>query len=183
MRVAGVKTLEQANEYLTNDYLAWWERELTVQAANPDDAHRRLDQSHNLAASLSHVEAHQVRSDYTLQWDGKFHRIKREAIVSGLRGANVRVEARLDGSLAVRHRERYLPIEECDAPSKSKDVRPVACGSKRIPGLSQQRQHQFRRRPDADLLAGRWRAQLHLFRAFARPVLLCSYRGRGQRRQ
>ena len=125
MRVAGVKTIEQANEYLTNDYLAWWERELTVEAANPDDAHRRLDKSHNLAASLSHVETRQVRPDYTLPWDGKFHRIKREAIVSGLRGANVRVEARLDGSLAVRYRERYLPIEECDAPSKSKDVRPV----------------------------------------------------------
>ena len=50
MRVAGVKTIEQANEYLTNDYLVWWERELTVEAANPDDAHRPLDKSHNLAA-------------------------------------------------------------------------------------------------------------------------------------
>ena len=28
-------------------------------------------------------------------------------------GANVRVEARLDRTLAVRHGERYLPIQEC----------------------------------------------------------------------
>jgi hypothetical protein len=98
---------------------------LTVEAANPDDAHRRLDKSHNLAACLSHVETRQVRPDYTLQWDGKFYRILPPAIVSGLRGADVRVEARLDRSLAVRHGERYLPIEECDAPSKLKDVRPV----------------------------------------------------------
>jgi transposase-like protein len=125
MRVAEVKTIEQANEYLTNDYLMWWERELTVEAANPDNAHRRLDKSHNLAASLSHVENRQVRPNYTLQWDGKFYRILPHAIVSGLRGADVRVEARLDGSLSVRYRERYLPIEECDAPSKAKDVRPV----------------------------------------------------------
>jgi transposase len=125
MRVAGVTTIEKANEYLTNDYLLWWERELTVEAANPDNAHRRMDKSHNLAASLSHVEKRQVRSNYTLQWDGKFYRILPHAIVSGLRGADVRVEARLDGSLAVRYRDRYLPIEECDAPSKSKDVRPV----------------------------------------------------------
>ena len=61
MRVAGVKTIEQANEYLTNDYLAWWEREMTVEAANADDAHRPLEKSHNLAASLSHVETRQVR--------------------------------------------------------------------------------------------------------------------------
>jgi hypothetical protein len=40
MRVAGVKTVEQANEYLTHTCLVWWERELTVEAANPGDAHR-----------------------------------------------------------------------------------------------------------------------------------------------
>ena len=125
MRVAGVTTIEQANEYLTNDYLVWWERELTVEAANPDDAHRRLEKSHNLAASLSHVETRQVRPDYTLRWDGKLYQIERQAIASGLRGANVRVEQRLDGSLAVRHGERYLPVKECAAADKPKDVRPA----------------------------------------------------------
>src|SRR5438477_3383493 len=60
----------------------------------------------------------------------KFHRIEREAIVSGLRGSNVRVEARLDGSLAVRHGERYLPIEECIVAKKSKDVRPAKAAKK-----------------------------------------------------
>jgi transposase len=122
MRVAGVTTIEQANEYLTNEYLAWWERELTVTAVNPDDAHRPLDKSHSLAASLRYVETRQVRPDYTLRWDGKLYQIQRQAVVTGLRGANVRVEQRLDGSLAVRHGDRYLPIEECAAaetPTKS----------------------------------------------------------------
>src|SRR5216683_5512496 len=125
MRVAGVKTLEQANEYLTNDYLAWWEREMTVEAANPDDAHRPLDKSHDLAASLSHVETRQVRNDYTLRWEGKLYQIEREAITPGLRRANVRVEQRLDGSLAVRHGKRYLPVKECAAADKPKAARPA----------------------------------------------------------
>src|SRR5579872_1325404 len=112
MRVAGVKTIEQANEYLTNDYLVWWERELTVQAANADDAHRPMDKSHHLASSLSHVETRQVRNDYTLRWDGKLYQIDRQSITPGLRGAEVRVEQRLDGSLVVRHGERYLPVRE-----------------------------------------------------------------------
>ena len=113
MRVAGVKTIAQANQYLEQDYLVWWERELTVEPAHADDAHRPLDKSHNLAASLSHVETRQVRNDYTLRWDGKFYQIERQAVVSGLRGANVRVEKRLNGSLAVRYGERYLPVKEC----------------------------------------------------------------------
>ena len=131
MRVAGVKTIEQANQYLTDDHLAWWERELTVEAANPDDAHRPLNKSHDLAASLSHVEMRQVRSDYTLRWDGKFYQIGRQAVVSGLRRANVRVEQRLDGSVAVRYGERYLPVEECAAADKTKMARPAKAAKSR----------------------------------------------------
>ncbi|HLB88072.1 MAG TPA: ISNCY family transposase [Terriglobales bacterium] len=125
MRVAGVQTIEQANAYLHQDYLAWWERELTVEAANADDAHRPLDKSHNLAASLSHVETRQVRDDYTLRWDGKLYQIERRAVTTGLRRADVRVEERLDGSLAVRHGERYVPVSECAAADQPKAARPV----------------------------------------------------------
>jgi hypothetical protein len=134
MRVAGVKTIEQANQYLEQDYLVWWERELTVEAANPDDAHRALDKSHNLAASLSHVETRQVRPDYTLRWEGKLYQIERQAVVSGLRGANVRVELRLDGSLAVRHGERYLPLKECAVADKPKAAAPAKVARTRRTG-------------------------------------------------
>lgn len=119
MRVAGVKTLEQANRYLEEDYLVWWERELTVEAVNPDNAHRPLDKSHNLAASLSHVEARQVRNDYTFRWEGRLYQIEPGAVVSGMRGANVRIEQRLDGSMAVRYGERYLRAMLCSTPAKA----------------------------------------------------------------
>ncbi len=131
MRVAGVKTMEHANQYLADDYLAWWERELTVEAAHPDDAHRRLDKSHNLEASLSHVETRQVRPDYTLRWDGSLYQIERGAIVSGLRAADVRVELRLDGSLAVRHGQRYLPVTLCEETGKPKAAPAKAKGASR----------------------------------------------------
>jgi transposase len=125
MRVAGVKTIEQANQYLEQEYLVGWAQDFTVEAAHPDDAHRKLDKSHNLAASLSHVETRQVRPDYTLRWEGKLYQIERQAVVSGLRGANVRVELRLDGSLAVRHGERYLEVKECAVADKPKAAPPV----------------------------------------------------------
>jgi hypothetical protein len=120
LRVAGVRTLEQANRYLEETYLVWWERELTVEAAHADDAHRPLDKSHNLAASLSHVETRQVRNDYTIPLDAELYQIERQAVVSGLCKANVRVEKRLDGSIAVRFGERYLPVSRCAAAAKTK---------------------------------------------------------------
>src|SRR5580700_10608746 len=124
LRVAGVKTLEQANRYLEESYLVWWQRELTVAPAHPDDAHRPLDKSHNLEASLSHVEMRQVRNDYTIPLDAEFYQIERQAVVSGLRKASVRVEKRLDGSIAVRFGERYLAVSRCTAVRKT-DAPPV----------------------------------------------------------
>ncbi len=132
MRVAGVQTLEQANRYLSEDYLVWWERELTVEAANPDDAHRALEKQHNLTASLSHVEQRQVRPDYTLRWEGRVYQIARQAVTTGLRGAIVRVEKRLDGSLAVRHGERYLPVAECVLAERPK-AKPAAVTANQHP--------------------------------------------------
>jgi len=35
MRVAGVRTIEPANAYLRDEYLVWWNRELTVPVAHP----------------------------------------------------------------------------------------------------------------------------------------------------
>jgi transposase len=149
MRVAGVKTIEQANQYLSNDYLAWWARELTVEAANPDNAHRPLEKVHHLAASLSHVETRQVRNDYTLRWDGKLYRIPVRAITTGLRRATVRVEQRLDGSLAVRHGERYLPVQECVEAVKPKIAQPVKAVKKRRgrPGKDWNRNFDLKKSP------------------------------------
>ena len=104
---------------------------MTVEAINPDDAHRPLEKSHDLAASLSHVETRQVRNDYTFSWGGKFYQIERQAVTIGLRGANVRVEQRLDGSLAVRHGERYLPVEECVVAARPKADRPAMAAKAR----------------------------------------------------
>ena len=86
---------------------------------HPDDAHRPLEKSHHLEASLSHVETRQGRNHYAFPWGGEWYRIERESVVSGLRGATVRVEARLDGSLAVRFHDRYLKVGKFPAPERS----------------------------------------------------------------
>ncbi|HET8580119.1 MAG TPA: hypothetical protein VFL31_03895 [Nitrospiraceae bacterium] len=113
MRVEAVRTLEQANEYLEQEYLPWWDKTLTVPPAREEDAHRPLEEKVNLAGVLSYVEMRQVDNDYTLRWDGQRYKILRSQIVVGLRKADVRVEQRLDGSIAVRYKDRYLSVERC----------------------------------------------------------------------
>jgi transposase len=113
LRVAGAGTLEQANAYLEEKFIPWWNQTLTVVAANPDDAHRPLAATHSLPASLSYVETRQVNNDYTIQFDNKIYLIARQDIRTGLRGGTVRVEVRLDGLLAVRFRNQYLTVTQC----------------------------------------------------------------------
>jgi transposase len=113
LRVAGAKTLEQANAYLETEFIPWWNRTLIVDPASADDAHRPLDKNHSLAASLSYVETRQVNNAYTLQFDSRIYQIARSDIRAGLRKASVRVEVRLDDSIAVRFRNQYLSVTEC----------------------------------------------------------------------
>jgi DNA-binding Lrp family transcriptional regulator len=123
LRVAGASTLEQANVYLEEKFIPWWNEKLTVVAANSDDAHRPLAATHSLPASLSYVETRQVAPDYTIQVDNKIYLIARADIRAGLRGAAVRIEVRLDGSLAVRFRNFYVAFAECLVRPKVEAVR------------------------------------------------------------
>src|SRR5271170_7305577 len=116
LRVAGAKTLEQANVYLETEFIVWWNSTIAVVPANRDDAHRPLGKEHSLAASLSYVEPRQVSDGYTIQFDNQTYQIARSDVRAGLRGADVRVEIRLDASMAVRFGQRYVTVTACQLP-------------------------------------------------------------------
>jgi biotin operon repressor len=116
LRVAGVRTMEEANAYLEKEYLPWWNQTLAVKAADPADAHRPLDKEHDLAAILSHVEQRQVTNDYTVRYDGKVYQIDRRDIGTGMRKAWVRLEERLDRTIAVQFQGRYVRVRRCAPP-------------------------------------------------------------------
>src|SRR5262245_12850049 len=113
LRIAKAKTLEQANRYLEEEFLPWWNRQLKVLPANATDAHRPLMAEHDLDAILSVIESRHVTRDYTSQFQHKRYQIAKVDVRAGLRGANVQVQVRLDGSLRVSYQGRYLQIEEC----------------------------------------------------------------------
>jgi transposase len=113
LRVAGATTLEQANAYLEAEFIVWWNKTITVVPASGDDAHWPLGKQHLLAASLSYVENRQVGTDYTIRFDNRVYQIARGDVRAGMRGASVRIEMRLDGSMAVRFGQRYLTVSEC----------------------------------------------------------------------
>ena len=131
LRVAGAKTLEEANGYLEKEFLPWWNQHLVVTPTSGVDAHRPLGPEHDLAALLSIVETRQVSNDYTFQLRGQLYQIERSSITAGLRGAPVSIEHRLDGNLAVRFRERYLAVTA--RPPRPPKLTPPAPARQRTP--------------------------------------------------
>jgi DNA-binding Lrp family transcriptional regulator len=113
MRVAEVRTIEEANAYLENEYLPWWNQTLTVEPADAAAAHRPVGKESDLAAILSHVEQRQVTNDYTLRYRGKTFQIDHLDIRVGMRKAMVRVEERLDGTIAARFQDTYVRVRRC----------------------------------------------------------------------
>jgi transposase len=122
LRVAGACSLEQANDYLHREFLPDWEKRFTVEARKATNAHRRLRREHNLKGILSHVESRVVANDYTLRFEGRSYQVARSSIRAGLRGARVRVEQRLDGTLAVRFRDDYVTIARCEVKTEALPV-------------------------------------------------------------
>ena len=113
LRKAGASTLEAANQYLEQLYWPMWEERFTVEPASGSDAHRPLLQHHHLAAILSHVEERVITNDYTFSFGGERYQILKSWIVPRMRGSRIRVEVRLDGTMAARWERRYVEISRC----------------------------------------------------------------------
>ena len=133
MRLAGVDTIAEANDFLRLHFLPQWEERFTVLPRQSRNAHRRLGREHRLEEILSVRVGRKVTEDHTVSWDGNRWGVPREEVCAGLRGAAVEIERRLDGSHWLRYRGRYLPLRPCPEP-----LRPSASPSGlRPPGLAE----------------------------------------------
>ena len=133
MRLAGIDSIAAANHFLEMRFLPAWEQRFTVAPRRSRNAHRRLDPEQRLEEILSVRVGRQVADDHTVSWDGNRWGVPREEVCAGLRGAQVEIERRLDGSHWLRFRGRYLRLRHCPAPR-----RPSASPSGlRPPGLAE----------------------------------------------
>lgn len=138
LRKAGASSLQAANEYLEGVYLPLWNRRFTVEPAHGSDAHRPLLGHHHLGAILSQVEEREIANDYTFRFDSERYQILKRSIVPRMRGSRIRVEVRLDGSMAARWEGRYVEIAPCAvrAPAQPRRAqqprRPVGSGPRKV---------------------------------------------------
>jgi hypothetical protein len=126
LRLAGASTEAQANHVLDKTFLPWFNRCCTVAPQSLNDAHRPLDSSMDLEAILSIQDVRTVANDYTIRFQNRIYQILPPPW-PGLRGGRVRVQNRLDGSMYLHFKGRYLAFE---------DLGPADKAARRVAGRS-----------------------------------------------
>jgi hypothetical protein len=108
MRVAGIASMEEANVFLQEVFIPFWNARFTVPAAEPQDAHRPLPLGVDLNTLFAETETRVVRDDFTFQHRTTVWQIE-AGDAEGLRPKQrVTIESRLDGSVRYRCGKRYV---------------------------------------------------------------------------
>ena len=114
LRLAKVRSMQAANDLVEKKLQAEFNRRFAVKAASMNDAHRPMGMGLDLHAILSHQEKRVVANDYTIRLENQVYQLLPPAW-PGERGGQVIVEKRLDGSMRIRFRKRYLEYKRIEA--------------------------------------------------------------------
>jgi hypothetical protein len=113
LRLAQVKTLQDANKFREAEYWPEWNERFARPLEGVVDMHRALTPQIDLASALSHVEQRVVSNDYTFSFAGRRYQIARSEVKPGMRGRSLRIELHLSGVLRAVFQGQYVEVSEC----------------------------------------------------------------------
>lgn len=119
MRIRRISSLEEANRFLEEEFIPFWNRRFTQEPADPMDAHRPLPEGVDLLRLFAETEERVIRADFTFRYKSQHYQIEKEEADAAMPKSGITIERRLDGTLRFRWRERYL--QPTPLPSAPKD--------------------------------------------------------------
>lgn len=102
MRLLGIKSVEEANEFLTS-YLPKYNRRFQKEAASAANLHRPAPHARELDPIFSIKDERVVKNDFTIAHNGTIYQIEQAT-----RAKKVTVEERLDGTLHITYKGQEL---------------------------------------------------------------------------
>lgn len=110
MRLANIKTLEGANKFLEG-YLSRYNERFRVPAKNSVNLHRKKPPKYVLAAILCIKEKRSLRKDSTVYYDNRVFLVTNSIT---RRAKEIEIEERLNGSIRIKYKGRYLHYKEVE---------------------------------------------------------------------
>jgi hypothetical protein len=106
MRLRGIRTLEEANQFL-EEYLPVYNKRFSVCPKEKDNFHRPLPKGLVLDTILCIKTERSLRNDFTVAHNRKLYQIE-----DSVKASTVTVQERVDGSMIMTHQGRSLRFKE-----------------------------------------------------------------------
>lgn len=108
MRIAGISSLGQANQFLQDVFIPFWGQRFTVPAQDATDAHRPLPDEVDLNILFAETETRVLREDFTFRYRNQHWQIESAQATELRPKQKITIERRLDGSTHYRRGSVYL---------------------------------------------------------------------------
>lgn len=130
LRLKNISTREAANEYLEKEFVPWFNKKFSVVAQQTGNVHRQLtsDEKSELDAIFSVQTTRIVNNDFTIRFKNMWLQLEKDQPVLVRKKEAVLIEERLDESIWIRFRERYLDF-------KILPERPIKAYLEKLPAL------------------------------------------------
>jgi hypothetical protein len=135
LRLRGINDIDSANKFLKEEFIPDFNQRFSVVPKNKTDLHRQLytAQIKNIDAIFSIRSQRRIQNDFTIRFKNQWIQIAKEQAVTVRHKDEVLIEERLDGSLAIRLRNKYLNFKILpDKPLKVKEIIAVIPAKKTI---------------------------------------------------
>lgn len=125
MRLAGVKTLTEANKFLET-YLPKHNARFAIAPQKRTNLHRAISKNFNLGEIFCIKEYRTISNGYTFNWRGRIFLIKNPSLT--IKKKRVCIMEHFDGQIVLKMKNRYLSFEEITA----KDIQGIAKDQKAV---------------------------------------------------
>ena len=109
LRLEGISTLEEANEYLHSVFLSKYNKKFTREPKVEEIAYRAIPEGMDLDRIFCIKEERRVQGDNTISYKGRRYQILPTATRFGFAKAKVEVHKRVDGTIHIFYKEEELP--------------------------------------------------------------------------
>ena len=123
LRLAGISTIEQANEFIETTYLPRINNKFAKPARDPHDGHVPMVDATKLADIFCFDQTRTVSNDFVIRYENRLFQIERTARVRPSPGTKLIVRRWLDGSIHILWKTSRLDFTEISI-AEHEEVRP-----------------------------------------------------------
>jgi len=119
MRLKGIKTIEEGNQFLEKVFLPKYNEKFNVIPKNETDLHRSIPDDIILDEVLCIEDRRQVQNDWTVGWKNRIFQITKRSEALGLVKQRLTVREKLNGTIQLVYKGHKLEFKELlERPSK-----------------------------------------------------------------